>query len=348
MTDLDLFREFVTYHEASDLFKTWQRKSPGDYSRWVTMRDVLLAGKQPMIPIMVTYHGKSLAIVGRMAAAEGLPQPIPFPSGDYPVPDATYRKVAAGSPINPRSGDKIWLLPGNHGEIYAKDLINVEIIGDPAGGVFTGAVMRNHCSKVHVRNIVVRPGVILPFHTYNHSDSCQATNVTVQLCADSGFMDEDSVNALYDTVVSRDSGHDTGGPGYATHGMYMRCEGVIQNAKIYNAKGGGISMRRQGMMLKNVLCDSKCDIGLSFYSFTTAPGEIVVADSTFGGVTADVWISDEHNGPTPTIDSPVGPHPLFRFQRVNYSGISRDGFNVGRGIAANIVQKDITNLHHAV
>lgn len=346
MTDLDIFKQYVAEQQATTSgYAQWKNSSPGDYAKWVAFRDAIIGGGSPAAPTMATHTGKAMVLV---ASLLHLPPPVVVPPvGSYPKPDASFRKIQPGAAISPVSGEKLWLLPGAHKEVYAKDVSNVEIIGDPSGGTTVAYVARNHCAAVNVRDLTVRE-TELPFHTYNKSDSCQATGINLLKSADSGFMDEDSTNVLYDTVTVRDPGRGTGGPGYATHGMYMRCQGLIQNVKVYNAKGGGISLRRQNMILKNAWCDSKCDIGLSFYSFTTAQGKVQVVDSTFGGVTADVWISDEYNGPTPTIDTPVGPHPTFYFQNVSYSGIARDEFNWGAGIAANIIQKDIHRLGHLV
>lgn len=346
MTDLDIFKQYVVEQEATTSgFTQWKTSSPGDYAKWVAYRNAIVAGGSPATPAMVTHTGKAMVLV---ASLLHLPPPVVVPPvGVYPKPDASFRKVAPGSALDLKSGDRVWLLPGAHREVYAKDLTDVEVIGDPAGGTTVAYVARNHCTRVNVRDLTVRE-TELPFHTYGNSDWCSVTNVHLLKSSDSGFMDEDSTNVFYDTVTVRDPGRGFGGPGYATHGMYMRCQGVIQNVKVYNAKGGGISLRRQNMILKNAWCDSKCDIGLSFYSFTTAEGKVMVMNSTFGGVTADVWISDEYNGPTPTIGAPVGPHPTFYFINVNYSGVSRDKFNYGAGIAANIIQKDIHDLGHLV
>jgi hypothetical protein len=86
VTDLDIFRQYVSDIEASSAFGKWRQANPGEYGKWASYRDALLSGGNPAPPTLGTAFGRSLVDAGRMAAPEAPPPPPPPP----PPPSGRY------------------------------------------------------------------------------------------------------------------------------------------------------------------------------------------------------------------------------------------------------------------
>lgn len=81
MSDLDIFRyEYVPNRQGANAsYSQWRKSNPNEAAKWDAYRDALIAGGNPVAPVLVTKFGKALIAAGKMAAPETVPPPPPPP-----------------------------------------------------------------------------------------------------------------------------------------------------------------------------------------------------------------------------------------------------------------------------
>jgi hypothetical protein len=75
--------EFVPNIQSGEYHKKWVRANPGETARWVAFRDAVIAGQQPVPPVMSTYYGRALIAAGKehmslVMAQAGKSVPLPI------------------------------------------------------------------------------------------------------------------------------------------------------------------------------------------------------------------------------------------------------------------------------
>lgn len=87
VTDLDIFRSFVTAIESVPYHTKWLNANKnGDTPKWVAFRDGVLAGQTPTVPTMATKYGTALVDAGEMVLNQDVSTP-PTPPPLDPAPE---------------------------------------------------------------------------------------------------------------------------------------------------------------------------------------------------------------------------------------------------------------------